>query len=168
MFINGRTTPVLRASWNFVVPPILHKPQEEFLSYSYPKNMMILTWIEFTTSSAAILSIAVDKTRRLQVLLHKGRQPERTYFNMGMLAMQDRDTASAENYFRKALQLRGDFDAALFQPRPRPVRDPAAPGGRPLSAEAQGHPPEGAHAPGQHLLQRSQELHGCAESKLPH
>ncbi|GIY10772.1 protein O-mannosyl-transferase Tmtc3 [Caerostris darwini] len=33
---------------------------------------------------------------------------------MGMLAMQDRDTASAENYFRKALQLRGDFDAALF------------------------------------------------------
>ncbi|KAF8796040.1 Protein O-mannosyl-transferase TMTC3 like protein [Argiope bruennichi] len=51
---------------------------------------------------------------RLQVLLNKGRQPERTYFNMGMLAMQDRDTASAENYFRKALQLRGDFDAALF------------------------------------------------------
>ncbi|CAL1294996.1 unnamed protein product [Larinioides sclopetarius] len=51
---------------------------------------------------------------RLQVLLNKGRQPERTYFNMGMLAMQDRDTASAENYFRKALQLRTDFDAALF------------------------------------------------------
>ncbi|KFM79887.1 Transmembrane and TPR repeat-containing protein, partial [Stegodyphus mimosarum] len=51
---------------------------------------------------------------RLQVLLDKGRQPERTYFNMGMLAMQDGDTLRAENYFRKALELRGDFDAALF------------------------------------------------------
>nr|XP_042902211.1 protein O-mannosyl-transferase Tmtc3 [Parasteatoda tepidariorum] len=51
---------------------------------------------------------------RLQVLLDKGQQPERTYFNMGMLAMQDRDISKAEHYFRKTLQLKANFDAALF------------------------------------------------------
>ncbi|XP_015921706.1 protein O-mannosyl-transferase Tmtc3 [Parasteatoda tepidariorum] len=51
---------------------------------------------------------------RLKVLLDKGQQPERTYFNLGMLAMQDRDAAKAELYFKRALQLKSDFDAALF------------------------------------------------------
>ena len=39
---------------------------------------------------------------------------ERVHFNLGMLAMDDRDTASAEHWFRRAVQLKDDFRSALF------------------------------------------------------
>ncbi|GLH05530.1 Protein O-mannosyl-transferase TMTC3 [Gryllus bimaculatus] len=39
---------------------------------------------------------------------------ERVYFNLGMLAMDDRDVAGAEHWFRQAVQLKDDFRSALF------------------------------------------------------
>jgi tetratricopeptide (TPR) repeat protein len=39
---------------------------------------------------------------------------ERVYFNLGMLAMDDRNTDEAENWFRRAVHLKQDFRSALF------------------------------------------------------
>lgn len=39
---------------------------------------------------------------------------ERVHFNLGMLAMDDRDIAGAEHWFRHAVQLKEDFRSALF------------------------------------------------------
>jgi Tfp pilus assembly protein PilF len=39
---------------------------------------------------------------------------ERVHFNLGMLAMDDRDIAGAEHWFRRAVQLKEDFRSALF------------------------------------------------------
>ena len=38
---------------------------------------------------------------------------ERVHFNLGMLAMDDRDVAGAEHWFRQAVQLKEDFRSAL-------------------------------------------------------
>lgn len=51
---------------------------------------------------------------RLNVLLQKGKASERVYFNLGMLAMDNRDMSEAEKCFRKAIELRDDFRSALF------------------------------------------------------
>uniref|UniRef100_A0A1B6F0B4 dolichyl-phosphate-mannose--protein mannosyltransferase n=1 Tax=Cuerna arida TaxID=1464854 RepID=A0A1B6F0B4_9HEMI len=51
---------------------------------------------------------------RLLKLLHKDATNERVHFNLGMLAMDDRDTAGAEHWFRRAVQLKDDFRSALF------------------------------------------------------
>lgn len=39
---------------------------------------------------------------------------ERVHFNLGMLAMDDRNTDEAENWFRRAVHLKQDFRSALF------------------------------------------------------
>jgi tetratricopeptide (TPR) repeat protein len=39
---------------------------------------------------------------------------DRVYFNLGMLGMDDGDFASAEKWFRKAIDLKPDFRSALF------------------------------------------------------
>lgn len=39
---------------------------------------------------------------------------ERVHFNLGMLAMDDRNTAEAEHWFRRAVHLKHDFRSALF------------------------------------------------------
>lgn len=39
---------------------------------------------------------------------------ERVHFNLGMLAMDDRDSADAERWFRNAVALKEDFRSALF------------------------------------------------------
>lgn len=36
------------------------------------------------------------------------------HFNLGMLAMDDRNTAEAEHWFRRAVHLKHDFRSALF------------------------------------------------------
>lgn len=51
---------------------------------------------------------------RLNVLLHKKRANERVYFNLGMLAMDEKNFPLAEKWFRQAIQLRHDFRSALF------------------------------------------------------
>ncbi|XP_022237987.1 transmembrane and TPR repeat-containing protein CG4050-like isoform X1 [Limulus polyphemus] len=51
---------------------------------------------------------------RLQHLLEKGKTNERVYFNLGMLAMDEKHTAKAEIWFKKAIQIREDFRSALF------------------------------------------------------
>ncbi|KAK7874466.1 hypothetical protein R5R35_001555 [Gryllus longicercus] len=51
---------------------------------------------------------------RLLKLLRKDNTNERVYFNLGMLAMDDRDVAGAEHWFRQAVQLKDDFRSALF------------------------------------------------------
>ncbi|KAK9498194.1 hypothetical protein O3M35_004065 [Rhynocoris fuscipes] len=51
---------------------------------------------------------------RLLKLLHKDTNNERVHFNLGMLAMDDRDLAGAENWFRRAIQIKPDFRSALF------------------------------------------------------
>ena len=46
----------------------------------------------------------------------KERLPDndRVYFNLGMLGMDDGDYASAEEWFKRAVQLKPDFRSALF------------------------------------------------------
>lgn len=51
---------------------------------------------------------------RLLKLLRKDATNERVHFNLGMLAMDDRDVAGAEHWFRQAVQLKEDFRSALF------------------------------------------------------
>ncbi|XP_055629787.1 protein O-mannosyl-transferase Tmtc3-like [Toxorhynchites rutilus septentrionalis] len=51
---------------------------------------------------------------RLLKLLAKDEVNERVHFNLGMLAMDDRNTDEAENWFRRAVHLKQDFRSALF------------------------------------------------------
>ncbi|KAL2719563.1 protein O-mannosyl-transferase Tmtc3-like isoform X1 [Vespula squamosa] len=51
---------------------------------------------------------------RLLKILRKDSKNERVHFNLGMLAMDDRDTGSAERWFRNAVALKEDFRSALF------------------------------------------------------
>ncbi|XP_066909722.1 protein O-mannosyl-transferase Tmtc3 [Halyomorpha halys] len=51
---------------------------------------------------------------RLLKLLQKDVNNERVHFNLGMLAMDDRDISGAENWFRKAIEIKPDFRSALF------------------------------------------------------
>lgn len=51
---------------------------------------------------------------RLLKLLQKDTSNERVHFNLGMLAMDDRDITGAENWFRKAIEIKPDFRSALF------------------------------------------------------
>ncbi|XP_063987197.1 protein O-mannosyl-transferase Tmtc3 [Diachasmimorpha longicaudata] len=51
---------------------------------------------------------------RLLKLLRKDSNNERLHFNLGMLAMDDHDAASAERWFRNAVALKEDFRSALF------------------------------------------------------
>lgn len=51
---------------------------------------------------------------RLLKLLRKDGTNERVHFNLGMLAMDDRDIAGAEHWFRQAVHLKDDFRSALF------------------------------------------------------
>ncbi|XP_050298329.1 protein O-mannosyl-transferase Tmtc3-like [Anthonomus grandis grandis] len=51
---------------------------------------------------------------RLLKLLGKDKQNERVHFNLGMLAMDDKDIAEAEHWFRRAVHLKSDFRSALF------------------------------------------------------
>lgn len=45
---------------------------------------------------------------------HLLEQNERVYFNLGMLAMDDRNTEEAEHFFRRAIHIKEDFRSALF------------------------------------------------------
>ncbi|XP_052873324.1 protein O-mannosyl-transferase Tmtc3 [Anopheles cruzii] len=51
---------------------------------------------------------------RLLKLLAKDEANERVHFNLGMLAMDDRNTDEAESWFRRAVHLKQDFRSALF------------------------------------------------------
>ncbi|KAL7043207.1 hypothetical protein ACKWTF_001427 [Chironomus riparius] len=51
---------------------------------------------------------------RLMKLLEKDDQNERVFFNLGMLAMDDRNIEEAEHYFRRAIHIKEDFRSALF------------------------------------------------------
>lgn len=42
---------------------------------------------------------------RLYKLLQKGKINERIYFNLGMLAMDDKEVQLAEKWFKKAIQV---------------------------------------------------------------
>lgn len=51
---------------------------------------------------------------RLLTLLHKDTTNERVHFNLGMLAMDDKNIEEAEHWFRRAVHLKADFRSALF------------------------------------------------------
>ncbi|XP_057659425.1 protein O-mannosyl-transferase Tmtc3-like [Diorhabda carinulata] len=51
---------------------------------------------------------------RLLILLGKDPNNERVHFNLGMLAMDDKNIEEAENWFRRAVHLKADFRSALF------------------------------------------------------
>ncbi|GIX70057.1 protein O-mannosyl-transferase TMTC3, partial [Caerostris darwini] len=51
---------------------------------------------------------------RLYKLLKKGKVNERIYFNLGMLAMDDKEVLLAEKWFKKAVKLKPNFRSALF------------------------------------------------------
>ncbi|XP_042895073.1 protein O-mannosyl-transferase Tmtc3 [Parasteatoda tepidariorum] len=51
---------------------------------------------------------------RLNILLRRKSANERVYFNLGMLAMDEKNITSAEKWFHKAVQIREDFRSALF------------------------------------------------------
>ena len=51
---------------------------------------------------------------RLMRIVKKGKSNERVFFNLGMLAMDNKDLTAAEQWFRKAVQVKPDFRSALF------------------------------------------------------
>ncbi|KAF7280203.1 hypothetical protein GWI33_006296 [Rhynchophorus ferrugineus] len=51
---------------------------------------------------------------RLLKLLAKDKANERVHFNLGMLAMDEKDIPEAEHWFRRAVHLKTDFRSALF------------------------------------------------------
>lgn len=51
---------------------------------------------------------------RLLKLLIKDKHNERVHFNLGMLAMDEKNIAEAEQWFRRAVHLKVDFRSALF------------------------------------------------------
>lgn len=51
---------------------------------------------------------------RLMRIVKKGKSNERVFFNLGMLAMDVRDRAAAEEWFHKAVEVKPDFRSALF------------------------------------------------------
>ncbi|XP_022904598.2 protein O-mannosyl-transferase Tmtc3-like [Onthophagus taurus] len=51
---------------------------------------------------------------RLLKLLAKDESNERVHFNLGMLAMDNKDIEEAEHWFRRAVHLKNDFRSALF------------------------------------------------------
>ncbi|XP_060530397.1 protein O-mannosyl-transferase Tmtc3-like [Cylas formicarius] len=51
---------------------------------------------------------------RLLKLLAKDTNNERVHFNLGMLAMDEKDIEEAEHWFRRAVHLKADFRSALF------------------------------------------------------
>ncbi|KAJ6646633.1 Protein O-mannosyl-transferase Tmtc3 [Pseudolycoriella hygida] len=52
--------------------------------------------------------------QRLLTLLDKDPNNERVHFNLGMLAMDERNIGEAEKWFRQAVKLKSDFRSALF------------------------------------------------------
>ncbi|CAL4118541.1 unnamed protein product [Meganyctiphanes norvegica] len=63
------------------------------------------------SGSAEFRPIALQ---RLLKLVKLDPENERVYFNLGMITMDDKDYESAEKWFRKAIELKGDFRSALF------------------------------------------------------
>ncbi|CAG0917867.1 unnamed protein product [Notodromas monacha] len=63
---------------------------------------------------SGIAHLRTTAAARLMKLLAKDERNERVFFNLGMLAMDDGDVASAEAWFRKAVDVREDFRSALF------------------------------------------------------
>ena len=51
---------------------------------------------------------------RLMRIVKKGKSNERVFFNLGMIAMDAKDLAAAEQWFRKAVHVKPDFRSALF------------------------------------------------------
>ncbi|GFR32178.1 protein O-mannosyl-transferase Tmtc3 [Trichonephila clavata] len=63
------------------------------------------------SGSRNLRKVAYD---RLNILLQRKRVNERVYFNLGMLAMDEKNITLAEKWFQKAVQIREDFRSALF------------------------------------------------------
>ncbi|XP_055936322.1 protein O-mannosyl-transferase Tmtc3-like isoform X1 [Argiope bruennichi] len=63
------------------------------------------------SGSRNLRKVAYD---RLNILLQRKRANERVYFNLGMLAMDEKNITLAEKWFQKAVQIREDFRSALF------------------------------------------------------
>lgn len=51
---------------------------------------------------------------RLLKLLDKDSNNERVHFNLGMLAMDEKNIEEAEHWFRRAVHLKADFRSSLF------------------------------------------------------
>ncbi|XP_043225531.1 protein O-mannosyl-transferase Tmtc3-like [Amphibalanus amphitrite] len=66
------------------------------------------------SGAARLRPTARLRLRRLLQLSPAVVGAERVHFNLGMLAMDERDLPAAETHFRKAVELRPDFDSALF------------------------------------------------------
>merc|ERR1712227_698399 len=58
----------------------------------------------------------VAQERLLRIVRRGGKKNcnERVYFNLGMLAMDQKDLAAAEHWFRQAIEVRPDFRSGLF------------------------------------------------------
>ena len=58
----------------------------------------------------------VAQERLLRIVKRGGKKNcnERVYFNLGMLAMDQKDLASAEHWFRQAIEVKPDFRSGLF------------------------------------------------------
>ncbi|RWS30803.1 transmembrane and TPR repeat-containing protein-like protein [Leptotrombidium deliense] len=52
--------------------------------------------------------------QRLQRLIEQGKGNERVFFNLGMLAMDEKDLLDGEKWFRMAIEAKEDFRSALF------------------------------------------------------
>lgn len=63
------------------------------------------------TGSVELRQLAVE---RLMRIVDQGKTNERVLFNLGLISMDNKDTISAEKWFRKAIDMKPDFRSALF------------------------------------------------------
>ncbi|XP_022653435.1 transmembrane and TPR repeat-containing protein 3-like isoform X3 [Varroa jacobsoni] len=75
---------------------------------SLVNSAILLQESGLTTSHPAI-------NQRIRLMQRgEAQSPEQTYFNLAMLALENKDFAAAEDNFRKAIEIKGDMRSALF------------------------------------------------------
>ncbi|GAB6030155.1 hypothetical protein CHUAL_005833 [Chamberlinius hualienensis] len=79
-----------------------------------PDHELALMNSAILIQEAGIPSLLHVAYERLMKLLRNGHSNENIYFNLGMLALETKDYANAEKWFKQAIQMKHDFRSALF------------------------------------------------------
>ncbi|KAG0699039.1 Transmembrane and TPR repeat-containing protein [Chionoecetes opilio] len=95
---------LIQASNSTLSHPLTHTP---FLPFPHASPSPI----HLESGNAELRPLAYQRLLRL---VQRDPLNERIYFNLGMIAMDDRDYRNAEKWFRKAIELKEDFRSALF------------------------------------------------------
>lgn len=79
-----------------------------------PEHIQALMNSAILIQETGLVKLRPIAYQRLFKVLKKLPNNDRVYFNLGMLAMDDEQFVNAEDWFKKAVQLKPDFRSALF------------------------------------------------------